>query len=213
MSDLSGTRRFRAAADYGNGFQVAAVVIVITGVALLAVAAFLVSYAGTRDIAMAAGVSPGLAGLYPLIVDAVLVVACVAALALRGAEWWMQTYAWLSVMFMLALVALVGAVHAAGVSLPHKPTAAAMAAMPWVLFLLGFGLWLCMLRHLRTARPEGGSGRPRAAAWWPWTTDSDTGNGAPLAAQTASAVSAPALDGTEGMPDSSPESGAVVPGF
>jgi hypothetical protein len=106
MSDFSGMRRFRAV-DYGNGFQLTAVVIVIAGVALLAVAAFLVSYAGTRDIAVAAGVSPALAGLYPLIIDAVLVVACVAALALRGAEWWMQTYAWLSVMFMLAVVALV----------------------------------------------------------------------------------------------------------
>ena len=120
MSDFSGMRRFRAM-DYGNGFQLTAVVIVISGVALLAVAAFLVSYAGTRAIAVTAGVSPALAGLYPLIIDAVLVVACVAALALRGAEWWMQTYAWLSVMFMLAVVALVGAVHAAGVSLPHRP--------------------------------------------------------------------------------------------
>jgi hypothetical protein len=72
---------------------VTAVVIAITGVTLLAVAAFVVSYAGIRQIAVAAGVSPALAGLYPLIADAVLVVACVAALALRGARWWTQSYA------------------------------------------------------------------------------------------------------------------------
>jgi Protein of unknown function (DUF2637) len=214
MSDFSGMRRFRAV-DYGNGFQVIAVVVVITGVALLAVAAFLVSYAGTRDIAMGAGVSPGLAGLYPLIIDAVLVVACVAALALRGAEWWMQTYAWLSVMFLLALVALVGAVHAAGVSLPHRPTAAAMAAMPWVLFLLGFGLWLCILRHLRAARAEGPSGRPRSAPWWPWNTDPDTANVTRLPAQPNPATFGPvpdAPDAADGAPSRSPDPGSIVPG-
>ena len=69
---------------YGRGSQVAAVLIVITGVALLATLAFLVSYPGARQIALTAGVSPALAGLYPVIIDAVLVVACVAALALRG---------------------------------------------------------------------------------------------------------------------------------
>ena len=215
MSDFSGMRRFRAV-DYGNGFQVIAVVVVITGVALLAVAAFLVSYAGTRDIAMGAGVSPGLAGLYPLIIDAVLVVACVAALALRGAEWWMQTYAWLSVMFLLALVALVGALHAADVSLPHRPTAAAMAAMPWVLFLLGFGLWLCILRHLRAVRAEGPSGRPRSAPWWPWSTDPDTANVTRLPAQPGPATSGPVPDtpdAAEAAPSRSPDPGSIVPGI
>jgi len=210
MSDFSGMRRFRAM-DYGNGFQLTAVVIVISGVALLAVAAFLVSYAGTRAIAVTAGVSPALAGLYPLIIDAVLVVACVAALALRGAEWWMQTYAWLSVMFMLAVVALVGAVHAAGVSLPHRPTAAVVAVMPWVLFLVGFGLWLSILRNLRTARAQGTSARARAATWWPWTTDPDSATATAMSVQPKPAPDAP--DAPEGMPGSSPEPGTTVPGI
>ena len=61
-------------------------VIVVTGVALLAVAAFLVSYAGSARSRWTPGF-PALAGLFPLIADAVLVVACVAALALRGAGW------------------------------------------------------------------------------------------------------------------------------
>ena len=104
MSDVPGLPV--PAADDGNRFQVAAVVIVVTGVVLLAAAAFLVSYAGIRQVAVAAGVSPALAGLYPLIVDAVLVVACVAALALRGARWPMLGYAWLSVIVLLAVVAV-----------------------------------------------------------------------------------------------------------
>jgi len=188
MSDLSGAPR-PPAADYGTRFQVAAVVIAVTGVMLLAVAAFLVSYAGLRQIAVAAGVSPALAGLYPLIVYAMLVVACVAALALRGAEWWIQGYAWLSVMFFLAVVAVVGAVHAAGISLPQQPTAAAVAAMPWVLFLLGFGLWLSMLRHLRTVRAASPPGDPDTAAWWPWHADPDTSDVALSPAQLKPATS------------------------
>jgi hypothetical protein len=154
---------------YGRGSQLAAVLIVITGVAVLATLAFLVSYPGARQIALTAGISPALAGLYPVITDAVLVVACVAALALRGAAWWQQLYAWLSMFLLVAAIAAVSAVHAAGVSLSHRPAAATMAALPWGLFLLGFGLWLSMLRHLRTAPAQG----PEGALWWPWNPDPD----------------------------------------
>ena len=165
MSDLSGAPRPRA--DYGTRFQVAAVVIAFTGVMLLAVAAFAASYAGLRQVAVAAGVSPALAGLYPLMVDAVLVVACVAALALLGAGWQLQGCAWLSVMFLFAAAAVAGAVHAAGVSLPHRPAAAAVAALPWAAFLLGFGLCLSALRHLRAVRAASPPGDRGAAPWWP----------------------------------------------
>lgn len=91
----------------------------------------------------------------------------------------MQGYAWLSVIVLLAVA---GAVHAAGISLSHRPAAAAVAALPWALFLLGFGLLLSMLRHLRTARAAK-PGDPGTARWWPWTADPDTANTAPLAAQ------------------------------
>jgi len=175
---------------YGRGSQVAAVLVVITGVALLATLAFLVSYPGVRQIALTAGVSPALAGLYPVIIDAVLVVACVAALALRGAAWWLRLYAWLSVFVLVAAIAAVSAVHAAGVSLSHRPAAATMAALPWGLFLLGFGLWLSMLRHLRTAAP---AQRPEGALWWPWNPDPDPA----AAAETAGPGTEMAGPGTE----------------
>ena len=112
-----------------------------------------------------------------------LVVACVAALALRGARWQMRVYAWLSVIVLLAVVAAAGAVHAAGITLPHRPAAAAVAALPWGLFLLGFGLLLSMLRYLRTACAASPPGDPGAAPWWPWTADPDTADAAPLPAQ------------------------------
>jgi hypothetical protein len=162
---------------------VTAVVIVITGVVLLAAAAFVVSYAGIGQIASSAGVSPSLAGLYPLIIDAMLVVACAAALALRGGGWWMRGSVWLSVIVLLAVVAVAGAVHAAGISLPHRPTAAAVAVLPWVVFLLGFGLGLSILKHQRPVRAANPAGAPGTASWWPWTADPDPADAAPLPAQ------------------------------
>jgi hypothetical protein len=125
---------------------------VITGAALLAAAAFLLSYARIHEIALTARVSPSLAALYPLIFDATLVIACVAALALRGAPWWMRYSAVLIIMILLAVVAVGEALHSAGISLPQRPTAAALAAVPWVLFLIGFGLGLLVLKYQRRVR-------------------------------------------------------------
>jgi hypothetical protein len=150
MSDLSGTRQLRPAESRGR-LNLAAVTSVLAGTVLLAGAAFLLSYARFHEMALTAGVSPSLATLYPLMFDTTLVIACVAALALRGASWWMRGYAVLSVTILLAAVAVAEAVHSAGVGLPYGPTAAAFAALPWALFLVGFSLGLLVLRHLRTA--------------------------------------------------------------
>jgi len=220
MSEFSGTRRFRET-NYSR-LQVTAVASVMTGVVLLAVSAFLLSYAGIHEIAVAAGISPALAGLYPLIFDTTLVVACVATLALRGAAWWMRGFAALSIMILLALVAVVEAMHAAGVSLPRRPMAAALAAMPWALFLLGFGLGLSTLRHQRTvgavARPrDPGHGKESAGRAGPGkpavnqpstglgilTADPDTPDGSLIPAEPKPTSTGP----DQGTPDVRPPSG------
>lgn len=151
MSELSGARQLRPADSRGR-LNLAAVTSVLAGIVLLAGSAFLLSYARFHEMALTAGVSPSLATLYPLMFDTTLVIACVAALALRGASWWMRGYAVLSVTILLAAVAVAEAVHSAGMSLPYGPTAAAFAALPWALFLVGFSLGLLVLRYLRTAR-------------------------------------------------------------
>lgn len=151
MSELSGARQLRQAESRGR-LNLAAVTSVLTGSVLLAGAAFLLSYARFHEMALSAGVSPSLATLYPLMFDTTLVIACVAALALRGASWWMRSTAVLSVMILLAAIGVAEAVHSAGISLPYGPTAAAFAALPWALFLIGFSLGLLVLRYLRTAR-------------------------------------------------------------
>src|SRR5262249_9484346 len=83
-----GLWRRRPSVDRHPKLRIPALAAVVAGVMLLAAAAFVLSYEGIHQIALRAGVSPGPAKLYPLIFDAMLVVAAAAALALRGAGWW-----------------------------------------------------------------------------------------------------------------------------
>src|SRR6266567_2197415 len=141
-----------------RGLRLLALITVIAGVLALAAAAFVFSYAGVHRIALAAGVPAGLARFYPALPDAVLVVACAAALSLRGAKWWTRWLAWLSIIVLAAAVGTVDAVHAMGIKVPRRPLAATIAVVPWVLLLLGFRLWLSVLRqprHASAARPAG----------------------------------------------------------
>jgi uncharacterized protein DUF2637 len=147
--------------------RLTAVVTVVTGVVLLAIISFRFSYAAIHSIALAAGVSPGEARVYPLILDGMLVISCVAALALRGAEWWIRGYAWLLVLVLLAAMATLDAWHASGIELPHRFAAGMMALMPWVLLLLGLGLCLGVLRDLRVSPPLNTSGSHLSRNWPP----------------------------------------------
>jgi hypothetical protein len=154
MSNYSAGRGPRPADPY-PGLRLAALTAVIAGVVLLAAAAFVLSYEGIHQIVLHAGVSPELARLYPLMVDAMLVVAGAAALALRGAGWWPRAYAWSCLLVLLAAVAVGDALHASNVTLPAQPTRVVVAVTPWVLLLLAFGLWLEMLQHFRRMRVAG----------------------------------------------------------
>src|SRR5262249_61760365 len=81
MSDQPAARAPQSADGHG-GLRLLALAAVAVGVILLAAAAFVLSYSGIHAVALSAGVSPRLARLYPLIFDAMLVVACSAVLAL-----------------------------------------------------------------------------------------------------------------------------------
>jgi Protein of unknown function (DUF2637) len=142
-----------------NGGRLLAHVAVVIGIVAVAAAAFALSYRAVRDIALAAGVPATLARLYPAIFDAVFVVACAAAVTLREARWWARGYAWLSVLVTGALIGAAAAYHAMGFQLPHKVAAGIVAALPLALAVLGFSLWLSMLRHGRAGRSAAGPDR------------------------------------------------------
>jgi len=138
--------------DSHRGLRLLALAAVVVGVLLLMAAAFVLSYSGIHAVALSAGVSPRLARLYPLIFDAMLVIACAAVLALRGAGLPSRCYAWLTMLVLLAAAAGADTLHATGAKLQHKPAAAAAAIIPWALVLIGFGLLLSMLRQARLRR-------------------------------------------------------------
>ena len=164
MSDFSAMRTSRTG-DPHPTLRLAALTAVIIGVILVAVAAFLLSYEGIHQIAIQAGVSAGLARLYPLMFDAMLVIACAATLALRSAGWGAKCYVWASLLLLIGAVAVGDALHATSVKLTGEAARATIAIIPWVLLLMGFGLWLVMLRHWRRTRAMAadGTGGGRAA--------------------------------------------------
>jgi Protein of unknown function (DUF2637) len=125
---------------------------VAAGVVVLAAAAFVLSYPGIHAVALHAGVSRPLARIYPVIFDAMLVIACAAVLSLRGAGLLSRCYAWLSLLVLLAAAAGADTLHSTDVKLPHRAAAATAAIIPWALLLIGFGLLLAMLRHARLRR-------------------------------------------------------------
>jgi hypothetical protein len=151
MSDYPIMRGSRPG-DTHPTLRLVALTAVIAGVILVAVAAFLLSYEGIHQIALQAGVSPGLARLYPLMFDAMLIIACAATLALRNAGWAAKCYAWVSLLLLVGAVAAGDALHATGVKLTGQAARATIAIIPWALLLMGFGLWLVVLRQWRRTR-------------------------------------------------------------
>jgi uncharacterized membrane protein SirB2 len=212
-------------ADAHRGLRITALIAVAVGVLLLAAAAFVLSYAGIHAIALKAGVSARLARLYPLIFDAMLVVAGAAVLALRGAGLITRCYTWLTMLVLLAAVAGADALHATGTRIPHRPAAATVAIVPWALVLISFGLLIAMLRHARQRRTgRAGSGRSRGARAVPGVAphgqarshwQPGTGQALPVPAQPAPvATSAPvAPTATAAAPATAPQAGAEAAGY
>jgi hypothetical protein len=128
------------------------IVAVCLGVAALAGAAFVLSYSGIRDVARDAGISPQRAGDYPALIDAMLVIALLAVLGLRGAGLPSRIFSWLALLCVLAAAAGADVQHATGHVLRHTVAAATAAALPWALVFIAFVLLLALLRHARLRR-------------------------------------------------------------
>jgi Protein of unknown function (DUF2637) len=126
---------------------VALVVIAVAG------ATFVFSYAGVHAIALLGGMSPQLARYYPGLFDAVLVIACLAAVMLRDGRWWARAWAWLVLVVLLAAIGATDVLHAANYTLRHRTTEGIVAAAPVVAVLLAFSLLLTMLRQSKAPAP------------------------------------------------------------
>jgi hypothetical protein len=123
------------------------VALVVTAVAA---ATFVFSYDGVHAIALLGGMSAQLARYYPGLFDAVIVIACVAAVVLRDGRWWARLWAWAVLVVVLAAIGATDVVNAVHYTLPHRRIEGVVAAAPVVAVLLAFSLLLTMLRQSRT---------------------------------------------------------------
>jgi hypothetical protein len=128
-------------------------VLVALVVVAVAAATFVFSYDGVHAIALLGGVSGQLARYYPGLFDAVLVIACVAAVMLRDGRWWARLWAWVVIILLLAAIGTTDVLHAMNYTLRHRVTEGVVAAAPVAAVLLAFSLLLTLLRQSRTHAP------------------------------------------------------------
>jgi hypothetical protein len=141
----------------------------VAGVLLLAAGAFVLSYSALHAVAVAAGINPGLAGLYPLIIDGFLTIASLAALHLRDHGPRVTWYPWALLGGFFTVSVWCNALHAASrdghVALTGT-TAALVSAMPPIALGLAIHLLILMLRPTRalatSSRSAGGGQVDRA---------------------------------------------------
>jgi hypothetical protein len=146
-----------------RGFRLTAVI--AAGVCVLAIAAgaIALSYSDVRELALTAGLSLRLARFYPLLFDAVLIVACAAAVTLRGV---LRGFAWLAVVVIIGALAAADTVHAMSITVPTRPLDATIAIAPWVVLLTGLTLLDAMMRRTPGRRTEA-VGPSSANGWAP----------------------------------------------
>jgi uncharacterized protein DUF2637 len=140
-----------------RGLRLAALIAAGACVLAIAAGAFAFSYPGVRDTALRAGVSPHLARFYPLLFDAVLIVACAAAITLRRV---LRGYAWLTVLVIIGAIATADTAHALSITVPKRPLEATIAIAPWVVLLAGLSLLDAMIRRTPGRRTAAASPVP-----------------------------------------------------
>lgn len=147
---MNSSRPASAPAQRRNWTRRLANLLVALVVIAVAAAAFVFSYDGVHAIALLGGVSAQLARYYPGLFDAVLVIACVAAIMLHDGRWWARLWAWLVIIVVLGAIGLADVLHAMNYTLRHRATEGIVAAAPAVAVLLAFSLLLTILRQSRT---------------------------------------------------------------
>jgi hypothetical protein len=136
------------------------------------------------------------------VIDAMLVIALAAVLALRGAGLPSRMLAWLTLLVVLCAAAGADTLHATGRTLPHNAAVVTAAVLPWALVLVAFVLLLAMLRHARLRRQAS-----VAVTEVSWTPPADDGQAGSQQSQTTIA---------QPLPVRSPQpwqSVSIVPGF
>lgn len=131
-----------------------------SGTVLIAAGAFWLSFVALADLARRSGIASEQAWIWPLLVDGLIVVATVAAVALDGhrAAW----YPW-TLLILGALVSVAAnAIHAVVAADTDMPVllAAAVASVPPLVLLASTHLTVVLIRSIRHHSPAPGDPAP-----------------------------------------------------
>lgn len=176
-----------------------------------AAATFVQSYSGMHAFVLQSGVKGHEADGYPVLLDAMLVIAGVAVIWLRDAGLPSKLLAWFTLLVVLAAAAGADALHAAGDKLPDAYAPVIAAVVPWGLAFIGFSVLLVMLRHAR-ARAHAGHG-PNADAHLSVRNPGGSGHFAQPRASAPPGQVKPGQVGSGSPPRLPDPNSSFVPGF
>jgi len=130
-----------------------AMITAIVGTVFIAAGAFWLSFTSLTDLARRSGLDPGQAWVWPLIVDGIIVVATVAAVALAGSR--VAWYPWMLLIAGAAISVAANATHAIVADETDVPLllAASVASVPPLVLLAITHLTSVLMRH-EAARAE-----------------------------------------------------------
>ncbi|GAA3422786.1 hypothetical protein [Streptosporangium vulgare] len=122
------------------------------GVAALTAAACVLSFEDLRALAVAGRAPVGLAYLYPAAFDALLVIAMIGVLLLRGGWWPVRLQAGVILTLLFAGAAAAEVSTAMRMAVDEGRAAVVVAVAPWVMLILALWLWLLLIKHAAARR-------------------------------------------------------------
>ncbi|MGJ6966162.1 hypothetical protein ACSDR0_30055 [Streptosporangium sp. G11] len=128
------------------------------GVAALTAAACVLSFEDLRALAMAGRAPAGLAYLYPAAFDALLVIAMIGVLLLRGGWWPVRLQAGVILTLLFAGAAAAEVATATRMAVDEARAAVVVAVAPWVMLILALWLWLLLIKHAAARRAAADAG-------------------------------------------------------
>ncbi|MWB99418.1 DUF2637 domain-containing protein [Agromyces seonyuensis] len=130
-----------------------AMITAIIGTVFIAAGAFWLSFTSLSDLARRSGIDPTQAWIWPLIVDGIIVVATVAAVALARSR--VAWYPWMLLGAGAAISVAANAIHAVVAETTEVPLvlAASVASVPPLVLLAITHLTSVLMRHQPTPAP------------------------------------------------------------
>lgn len=122
------------------------------GVAALTAAACVLSFEDLRALAVVGRAPAGLAYLYPAAFDALLVIAMIGVLLLRGGWWPVRLQAGVILTLLFAGAATAEVSTAMRMAVDEGRAAVVVAVAPWVILILALWLWLLLIKHAAARR-------------------------------------------------------------